>query len=256
MKDIGPAKPHVHNAYDHTLRVCEMMDLLIHSTLDNGAYPLTSQISEAVQSIKSFHANNLQEYFFHELTPGRNLLALSHFAALYHDSAKPLITPILENGKVSYPNHAEKGAEIAFQRGKALALSMEELVFIQRLVRQHMTMETKPTDDTLQVDLWLYRLFKKEGFSAIAGCFLHLADILATYEHNLDPERWHQALISVNQILDGWFPGMTGGRTIENCQRRCYYARFDLPQGPIIGELIEWFVSSRPWVGYRTRWRQ
>lgn len=239
LKDIGPAKPHVHNAYDHTLRVCEIMDLLIQSIFNNVDYSLTSPISEAVQSIKPYHVS-LQKYFFRELTPGRNFLALSHFAALYHDSAKPLITPILENGKVSYPHHAEKGAEIASQRGKALSLSMEELVFIQRLVRQHMTMDIKSADDNIQVDLWLYRLFKQAGFSAIAGCFIHLADILATYEHNLDQERWQQALTSGTQILDGWFyrhDRVAEPLKIINGDE--IMRRFNLPQGPLIGELIE-----------------
>lgn len=239
LKKIEPEKPHVHNAYDHTLRVCEMLDLLVHSSLDNDTYNLTPQISEAVQEFKPY-GEDLRQYFVREITPGRNLLALSHFAALYHDSAKPLIAPIIENDKVSYPNHAEKGAEIASQRGKSLSLSMEELVFIQRLVRQHMAMDIKSADDNTQVDLWLYRLFKQAGFSAIACCFLHLADILATYEHNLGQERWQQALSSVNKILDGWFHRYDQvAEPLKIVSGDDIMRRFNLPQGPLIGEMLE-----------------
>jgi len=69
---------------------------------------------------------------------------------------------------------------------------------------------------------------------------MHLADVLSTYEHNLSRERWQQALTSVGQILDGWFNRyyqvveplkLVSGNDIMR--------RFDLPQGPLIGDLIE-----------------
>ena len=239
LKDIGPAAPHVHNALDHTLRVCEVMDLIIQSTVDNHTLGFSSLIEEAVQVFKPY-CEALRQYFVRELTPGRNLLALTHFAALYHDSAKPLITSMIENGKVSYPEHAERGTEIVYQRGKALSLSTDELEFVKQLVRRHMAMEFKPNEDNPEFNLWLYRLFQQAGFSAIAGCFMHLADVLSTYEHNLSRERWQQALTSVGQILDGWFNRyyqvveplkLVSGNDIMR--------RFDLPQGPLIGDLIE-----------------
>lgn len=204
LKKIPPLKPHVNDAFTHTIRTINTMSELIRSVLFENYELHDEKLFEARQVLEKY-INNLKKYFLKELTPGRTIMALAHFAALYHDATKSYITAMLQDGKYTFPGHAEMSAQLASQRATTLAFSGIEVDFIQRLVANHMIEETYFRGDKKTRDLYLYKFFKKAKLSSVAVCFLHLADIKATYEEKLSNERWANALECVHQVLDGWF---------------------------------------------------
>jgi hypothetical protein len=189
---------------------------------------------------------DLKNYLYKELTSGRNIFTLAHFAALYHDCAKSELPAVVRDGKLSFPGHAEAGAEIADERGKALALSGVEIDFVRRMIKNHMKKEFQRKDENDHLDLWLYRFFKEAKSAGVAVGLLHLADILATYEGNLSDERWQSALTFAHQILDGWFnryDQVVDPKKLINGDE--LIQRYKLSPGSTIGELIEFVRENQ-----------
>lgn len=245
LRNLNPGSPHVHNVFDHTIRVIEIFGALARSVLYENFQINENVLAKAEQVIRPFRLG-LKKFFCRELTPGRSIFALSHFAALYHDSAKSQLPAVVREGKLSFSGHAEAGAEMAAARGKALALSGVEIDFIRRMIKNHMMKDFQPDTGNDNVNLWLYRFYRVAKSAGVAVAFLHLADILATYEDNLTNERWQSALTYSHQILDAWFNRydqvvdpvklISGGELIE---------RYRLSPGRVIGELIEFVRENQ-----------
>lgn len=245
LKNLNPSLPHVHNVFDHTVRVVEIFGALVRSVIHDNYEISENALKKAEEVIQPFRSV-LKKFYCQELTPGRNIFALSHFAALYNDCAKNEVTSVIRDGKLSFPGHAEASAEIAAVRGKALALSGVEIGFIRRMIMNHMMKEFLPDCETDTADLWLYRFFKVAKSAGVIFGFLHLADVLATYENNLTAERWQSALTFAHQILEGWFNRyeqvvepvklISGDELIE---------RYKLSPGSVIGELIEFVRENQ-----------
>lgn len=239
LKEVFPGEPHVHNVFNHAVRVAEIMAGLIHAAMGQER-SLTNKFLNEAQAVLERYNPGVGEYFQRELTPNRNIAALSLLSALYHDSAKSIIQPVIKNNRNTYPGHAELGAQMASGRAKGLALSRVEEEFIQRLIAHHMKKEFTPVDDKANQNLFLYRFFRDAKESGVAGCILHLGDVLATYEHTLSGQRWQKALNSVEIILDAWFNRrdvvVEPARLINGDD---LIAHLDIQPGKKLGELLE-----------------
>lgn len=239
LKDIFPGKPHVNNVFTHTLRVVEVFDYLIQPKIPGENKTSNLFIDKAKPIIGRFESE-IRNYFNKEITPERNVAMLSHFAALYHDSAKSLTNAVLEDGRKNYPDHSEKSADLALSRAKELAFSSKEIDFIYRMIKCHMINEIQPSDEDQNVNLWLYRFFRAAKLTGLSVYFLHLADLIATYEDTLSIERWDSVLISLELILDGWF-----NRFEEVVEPRKIIGgdelmkEFNLTPGQHLGKLLE-----------------
>lgn len=109
-----------------------------------------------------------------------------------------------------------------------------------------MKKEFQQDAENINLNLWLYRFFKKVKSAGVAVSLFHLADVLATYEGNLTDERWQSALEFTSQILDGWFNQydivvepkklISGDEIIE---------RYKLSPGGVIGELVEFVRENQ-----------
>jgi hypothetical protein len=135
---------------------------------------------------------------------------------------------------------------MAAARGKALAFSSVEIDFIRRMIKNHMKKEFQPDGENDNMNLWLYRFFKKAKSAGVAVSFLHLADVLATYEGNLTDERWQSALEFTHQILDGWFnrfDQVVEPKKLINGDE--IIGRYKLFPGGAIGELIEFVRENQ-----------
>jgi len=245
LKTLNPGLPHVHSVFNHTVRVVEIFGALARSVIIKN-YQVNEKALIKAEEVIYPHRQALKTYLSRELTPGRSIFTIAHFAALYHDCAKGELPAIEHDGKQSFPGHAEAGAEIAVSRGKALALSGAEIDFIRRMIGHHMKKEFQPNSENENVDIWLYRFFKKAKSAGVAVSLFHLADVLATYEGNLTDERWQSALEFTYQILDGWFnrydqvvepPKIISGDEIID--------RYKLSPGGAIGELVEFVRENQ-----------
>ena len=204
LQDIPPQPPHVHDAFTHTFRVAELTQLFIESIKNLPQQPENEFLNDVLLLVGKY--KNCLVKFLDELAD-RNISinTLMILAALYHDSGKALIVPTREDDKVIYPNHAEKSANIVRERMKALAFSNEEIQFVYSVIRYHMADELKTIGEEEDPYRSIYRYFRETAYSGVMIGFLHLADLIATYENSISPSRWKLALKSVDKIFDGWF---------------------------------------------------
>lgn len=238
LKDIFPGYPHVHNVFKHSIRLTEKLNLLIEVFLSNNKN-FKDPILIKAKSMFSPYGAGLKAIFTREITPARKISQLILFAALYHDVAKTMVTPVQKNNKLSFPLHAEKGALIAARRAKELALSNGEIDFIRCVVEKHMLKEFQSLSPRENINLQVFRFFKEASHCGISAAILHLADVWATYENGLTDDRWRKALNIVNRILNGWFnrynelvcpPDLIDGDDL--------IGKFNLEPGKKIGELL------------------
>ncbi len=204
LRKIPPRLPHVTDAFTHTLKVIELTRFFLENIsgiTNNAKSELISDVLSLVKVYKIQLAKFLEELAVDHLS----IYFLTIIAALYHDSGKAFIDPDEVNGNTLFPGHAEKSAEIAHTRMKVLTFSNDEIHFVRSVIRFHMSDELKTIGAAENSERDIYRFFQKTGKTGIVIVFLHLADIIATYEGTLKPERWSVALKSVKKILDGWF---------------------------------------------------
>ena len=181
----------------------------------------------------------LNDYLAHPIHPQRQYVGLLYLAVLYHDLSKTEIEAQEVNGKVGFPNHAEKSADLFAGTRANWALSRDEFQFIDRIIRNH----TLPADiqDTEDGDSRraLHRFYQRAGSAGVLVAIFYLADILATYEEGLTEARWEKARKTSRALLDGWFrrydqivappPLLTGDELMRE---------FNLKAGPQIGKLL------------------
>lgn len=239
LQDIPSQPPHVHDAFTHTLRVVELTELFLES-IENANRLIENKFTNDVLIIVRKYKKGLTN-FLDELAGNKiSINPLLILAALYHDSGKPFIEPVEEVGTVKYPNHAEKSADIVLKRMKALTFSNEEIQFVYSIIRYHMADELRTIGDEENPYRNIYRYFRESGYSGVMIGFLHLADVIATYETTLPPHRWNTALKSVEKIFDGWFnhysevvspPKLLNGNDLME--------KFGLPPGRETGSILE-----------------
>jgi tRNA nucleotidyltransferase/poly(A) polymerase len=204
LKDIPPKLPHVNDAFTHSKRVIELLRSFLDSMLDE---PKKSEnvFLEDVLSLIGKYKSSLIEYIDNFKILSFSKCCLLVLAGLYHDSAKLNIQPVEDGGRIIYPNHAEKSAEIVQGRMKALAFSNEDINFVRKIIRYHMSEHLKRIGEDENPNRSIYRFFLETGDLGVMIGFFHLADIIATYEETLSSNRWNSAMKSVEKILDGWF---------------------------------------------------
>ncbi len=174
----------------------------------------------------------------------RSPRALLFMAGLYHDIARPITQ--IEGGADSYPSkdHTRRGASIAAARGRALALSSNEVQRLEKWVRYHNRVHflasRRLADPCALNRRVIYRYFSDLREAGVALCLLSLADLRATYEATLPQEIWLAELDTCRTLLEAYWEQaeevisppriLTGNDLID---------AFALRPGPVIGSLVE-----------------
>ncbi len=204
IREIAPKFPHEHDALTHSFRVVELVRYFLDCIFNKEKISENYFLNE-VQSLIGKYRNALIEYLkiFNKLN--FSIYQLVALAGLYHDSAKPNIFPIEEEGKIVFPNHAKKSAEIVRARMSSLAFSNEDIYFVETIIRHHMSgyLRSIGIDENPNRDIYRYFLETKE-LGVLIGLF-HLGDLIATYEDTLPQFRWREAISTVEKIFGGWF---------------------------------------------------
>jgi poly(A) polymerase len=240
LQSIPPSIPHVHDIFTHSLRVGEVNQLFMNDVKENYQIePENEKISQGLEIIDKYKAG-LKKHFANLEEEKIPLTILMALAALYHDSGKSMIKPEIIEEKVIYKNHAEISANIAYERLKALAYSNEEIQFVKSVVLHHMDKKMKYIGEDKEPLKNIYRFFRETKKSGIMIGFLHLADLIATYEEKMPLLRWSTALKSIDKIFDSWFnhyyeiispPKLLSGNDL--------IVNFGLKSNPRIGEILE-----------------
>ena len=227
------------DAWTHTLMAVNYFQSILQVFLYEEEYEGNNALLKtALDRLISFR-RSLQIYFSESVNPIRPLISQVFFAAIYHDVGKYPSRTIDEVGKFHFLDHHINGGDIVRLRAKVLALSNEEVDFIERTVRNHMEIHLWQRDPALDVNRAIHRYFKSAGKAGVSAAVFSLADLLAANKGNVKPERWEFGLEMVERILDAWFnhfqeivnPSLllNGNEIIDE---------FTLQAGPLIGGLL------------------
>ncbi len=246
LKGVTQSPPHVHDVWTHTLAVLRHLQAilaLLASQYDEEKSNADLFSGLLVSRLGRYRAQ-LSEHFVAPLTPERSARALLFFAALYHDIEKPSTRVEMENGRIRFLGHDEKGAATALRRAMALRLSNAELDRLKIVIRQHMRphhfSSRRQAEGAAPSPRAIYRYFREAGEAGVDVLLLSLADLRATYDHTLTQEIWSAALDSARVLLEAWYekpaeivhpPQLLNGDDLQ--------AEFKLPPGREIGQILE-----------------
>jgi putative nucleotidyltransferase with HDIG domain len=190
------------------------------------------------------YRGRISETIASPLTADRSVRSLLFLAALYHDAAKPQTKKADDEGQMRFWEHDLQGAEIAASRGRALAMSNDEITRLETDIRNHMRIlfhtNRLVREGKQPSRRAVYRFFRDTGPAGVDVCLLALADLRATYEQTMPREIWAAALDVVRLMLENWFekpaeaispaPLVNGDDLMRE---------LDLQPGKIIGRLLE-----------------
>ena len=238
---IPASPPHVLPLFDHTIAVVDRMFILLAYLKNEVKNSGDSRwwVQQFLEEIGHF-SGEIDTYFNEEITPLRTKRGLALFGSLLHDVGKPLTVKTDEEDRLHYYNHAEVGAEIAWETAKRLHLSNAESDWVETLVRYHMDLIPMVNADEPPDRRMIYRFFKSAGEVGVAISLLSLADTLATYGENLTREKWNKAVNVTKVLLSAWWEHqetvvspslLLDGNDLQ--------AQFELKPGKKIGWLLE-----------------
>ena len=192
----------MHDALTHSFRVVELIRFFL-DCIFNSEKKSENKFLNDVQLLIGNYKESLIEYLkkFNKLN--FSIYSLMALAGLYHDSAKQNILPVEEEGKIIFPNHAKKSAEIVQTRMRDLAFSNEEISFVGTIIKHHMSAHLKSIGEDKNPNRGVYRYFQDTKDLGVMIGFFHLADIIAAYEGTLPLFRWRSAINSVDKDF-GW----------------------------------------------------
>ncbi len=229
---------HVHSLMDHTLQVLDYSQILVNHIKGNQVETDNKFVKSGWEILDEFQIE-LDEYFAHPIHSQRQYGSLLFLAILYHDLSKVNIIPQEVGGKIGFPDHAQKSAEIFSKTRSNWALSKNEFDFVDRIIRNHtLPLGIQGTHEA-RSRRELYHFFQRSQSAGVLIGILHLADILATYEDTLTSARWEKARETCRTLLDCWFRKynqiveppvlFTGDELMKE---------FGLEPGPQIGEIL------------------
>jgi tRNA nucleotidyltransferase/poly(A) polymerase len=236
---IKQAPPHFYDGWNHTLQVLHYCQKIIEALQNSNFQTDEKLVLDAVGLLKKYQSG-MRDTLSIWLNPFRDIKTLFYIAALYHDTGKPLTSPVQINGKTSYPGHETVSEKLARNFCLMMAFSVRECQFISQLVLGHMRPVSIKFDNQIDLRRSAYHFFKLTGSSGVFICILHLADILSTYAQTISPDRWQAALQVIEGLLDIWFhhydevinpPKLINGHEIQE--------KFGIMPGKQMGELLE-----------------
>lgn len=197
--------PHVHNAWMHTLQVVNFcQQLMVLPKIQQNNTGLHPRVRQAIKNLKN-HKKNIFDYMNDQLNINRSMYSLLILTCIYHDTGKGVVNSVIKGNRQSFPKHAKAGSELIRRRAKAMGFSNSEVDCLSKAVRYHMKPSRVEFNDDNEKDIHIHRFFKKAGSAGILVGFIHMADVLATYEDTLTEDRWNRAISSVDNIFDAFF---------------------------------------------------
>ncbi len=245
MKGVAQPAPHVHDVWEHTLQVLSALDEIL-AALTVGYDPeSTGDLYTGMLVMRlGRYREQYARHFSRLLNADRSVRGLLFFTALQHDVAKPQSLTRDENGRVRFWGHDERGAETAAMRGRALALSNDEIQRMTLVIKNHMRIhfhasrkEGEGKDPSRRA---IYRFFRDNGEAGPDLILLALADLRGTYGNELRQETWSAALDICRIFLENYWehpeevvapPKLLDGNDLMR--------ELGLAPGPQVGDALE-----------------
>ncbi len=241
LEGVLQSPPHRHDVLCHTLQVLtetEQVLSLIGAGDAPGGAEAPQWAYEALRMRLAPFSTALQERLAQASGFGRSRALLLKWAALLHDVGKPPRQSREPDGRIRFLQHDAAGARMAREAAVRLRLDRHEAEALAGMVQHHMR-PSLLAEEPQVTGRAIYRYFRDAGEVGVETVLLALADHLATWGPNLQPERWTRRLDLAARLLEAYFwrrgeavapPRLVGGEDL---------LALGVPQGPRIGELLE-----------------
>ncbi|MGH8055881.1 MAG: HD domain-containing protein, partial [Candidatus Entotheonellia bacterium] len=168
--------------------------------------------------------------------------ALLKCAGLLHDLGKPPTRRVDARGRVSFPGHAQRGAQLWEQAGRRLKLSVARIRLIRTMIDQHrrpfelLVLEAKGD----LTDRVVHRLFREMGEDVLGLFVLTIADVLASRGPQTPANRAKVLGELCGRLWERYrtriLPVMVGPRLLTGDDLQSVFA---LPPGPRFKTILE-----------------
>lgn len=237
LQDIMQPRPHVFDAYHHTLQTLRWM-----ARLDRWlrGEDVREDVSDAlIHQRLADYRDVLGDYLLKPLSVERPHWLWLRFAAIAHDWGKVRAFRENEDGDIHFYRHEQLSGELVADWMLRYHCAKNEIAFVKRLCAQHM----RPMGLFISGDApsrrALFRFYRDLEDAAPAVVLLFLADFLGARGKEIDPAELSSALDHAEAFLRPFVerdekppvpaPLLNGSDIIQ---------LFDAPKGPIIGRLI------------------
>jgi poly(A) polymerase len=239
LENVGLIPPHVHNLTGHTLQVLNYCEIFLLSLNQESTVTDNQFLRSGCELLAGFK-DALNNFLAHPIHVQRGYAGLLYLAILYHDIGKAILVQKGVDQETITMTHPETSADHFKTIRDHWALSNEEFIFVERLIRNHSVQYALAESGKVDPRISLHRFFKRSQSAGVLLAVFHLADVLAAYETTLSEQRWNLALKTSKSILDGWFNHYDSiiepARLISGEE---IMAEFALQPGKMVGEILE-----------------
>ncbi|HEC33690.1 MAG TPA: HD domain-containing protein [Chloroflexi bacterium] len=244
LKEQAQSPPHRFDVWWHTLLVVDAAEGVVRtlagkrSYLDYADAPERAwdDLARALRRFGPALTNHLQM----QLRGGRTRRVLFLLAALCHDLGKPLTCTEDEEGHLHFYGHERVGARMTAERMRQLRFSRAEVERVRTVVQAHLRPGHLSRLQGPVTRRAVYRFFRATGSGGVEVMLLSMADHLATWGPNLEPDRWARRLAVGETLLSHYFEQRQEAvAPIPLIAGRDLMAELGLKEGPQVGRLLE-----------------
>lgn len=245
LKGVEQSPPHLYDVWEHTLSVLGYLENMLSALEPGYSADDTNDLFTGLLTLRiGRFREQFARHFAESLNTDRSVRAALFFAALYHDIQKPATKTIESSGRIRFFDHDVKGARVAVERGRALALSNDEVERIAKIVEHHMRfhffvsrLQGENKEPSRKA---IYRFFRDASEAGVDLVLLGLADLRGTQGSALTQETWTAALDIARILLENYWekphetvapPRLVNGNELMS--------ELGLEPGRVVGQLLE-----------------
>ena len=257
LREQRQTPPHRYNVWWHTLMTVDATERIwqiLHCILKESAicHLESAMYADApdwawpeVQETLAPFAPALVRHLRRPTTAPRYRRTLLLLAVLLHDVGKPLtVTEEVKPGQAQptlhFYSHEAVGARRAAEWMRDLRFSRAETEAVATMVRAHLRPSQIAEAPGGVTGRAAYRFFRATGDAGVEVVLLALADHLAIWGPNLQPERWARRRAAARALLEYFFHRSQGAVAPPPLVKgRDLMTELGLPEGPEVGRLLE-----------------
>lgn len=212
---------------------------------ESGLFPIIFPELTSLSGVEQRQDFHHKDVFNHTLQVVDNIARFSNnlelrFAALLHDIAKPQTKKFVEGTGWTFHGHEELGARMVKRIGMRMHLSLNEIKYIQKLVRLHLR-PMQLVDDQV-TDSAIRRLMVDAGEQLDDLMLLCRADITSKnpqkvkrYLSNFDKVEEKMKIVEEKDNLRHFKPAIDGNLIMQ---------ALEIPPGPLVGRVKQEIVDA------------
>lgn len=251
LREQRQTTPHRYNVWWHTLMTVDAAENILRQIGVVGGERETLYADapdwawDEVRETLSPFVPALVRHLRRPMVAPRYRRTLLLLAALLHDVGKPLtVTEEVKPGEthpvLHFYGHEAVGARRAAEWMRDLRFSRAETESVAAMVRAHLRPSQIAEAPGGVTGRAAYRFFRATGDAGVEVVLLALADHLAIWGPNLQPQRWARRRAAAHALLEYFFqrsrgavapPPLVNGRDLMT--------ELGLPEGPEVGRLLE-----------------